>query len=83
MHPCLANLPCQYNAMSHVHCEQLTAPHVNGLSEYNLDGIDILEVTYVALHMSFCAIVRKLRCREDVTYVTNTAYGATNKQPSS
>lgn len=65
----------------HVHGEQVTAPHVNALSEYNLDGIDILEMTYVALHMSSCAITRKLRRRVDVTYVTNTAYGATNKQP--
>lgn len=67
----------------HVHGEQVTAPHVNGLSEYDLAGVDILEVTYVALHMRSCAIVRKLRCRGDVTYVTNTACGATNKQPSS
>lgn len=67
----------------HVHCDQVTAPHVNGVSEYNLDWIDILDMMYVALHMSFCAIARKLRCRQNVTYVTNTAYGATNKQPSS
>lgn len=67
----------------HVHRDQVTAPHVKAVSEYNLAGIGILQMTYVALHTSFCAIARKLRCREDVTYVTNTAYGATNKQPSS
>lgn len=63
--------------------EQVTAPHVNLLSEYYLDGIDILEMTYVALHMSFCAIALKLRYEKNVSYVTNTAYGATNKHPSS
>lgn len=67
----------------HVRGEQLTAPHVNGLPEYYLDETDILKMTYVAFHVYFYATVRKLRCWQDVTYVTNTAYGATNKQPSS
>lgn len=46
----------------HVQCDRVTALHVNAVSEYNFDRIDILEMTYVVLHMSFCAIARNLRC---------------------
>lgn len=70
-------------AHRHFHYAQVTAAHVNCVSEYNFDGIDILEMTYVTFHMSFCAIAPLLRYQENVTCVTNTAYGATNKQPSS
>ncbi|KAK2918661.1 hypothetical protein Q8A73_003032 [Channa argus] len=66
----------------HIHREQLTAPHVNRLSEYDLVGIAILEMTNVTLQLRFRATERKLRSQEDVRYVTNTAYVRTGARPA-
>lgn len=60
----------------------LTAPYVNTLSEYNLDCVVILEINLRRISRAFSATERKLRPKPGVTSVKNTAYGATNKQPS-
>ena len=76
-HSLVLNLPCENVAMTAV--TKLTARPVNCLSEYNFDRFKIPERLYATFHQRPCATVRNLRSESTVRYVTNTAYGATNK----
>lgn len=81
MQLCLANLPCQYVAMSAESAGDSSARKRPFRIRPGPAVVGILDATYAALRTNSCATARKLRSRGDVSCVTNTAYGATNKQP--